>query len=55
MEQFVSSKKRFIQSLEYQINKNEEMIRQGIPYSTQYLNILEKDNERYNTILNEIR
>ena len=55
MKQFVSTKKRFIQSLEYQINKNEEMIRQGIPYSTQYLNRLEKDNERYNAILNEIR
>ena len=38
MKQFVSTKKRFIQSLEYQINKNEEMIRLGIK------GILEKEN-----------
>lgn len=55
MEQFYSTKKRFIESLEYQINQNEEMIRKGIPYSTKYLKRLEEDNERYNAILNEIR
>ena len=55
MKQFSSTKKRFKDSLIYQINANEKIIQQGIPYSNEYLDRIKEENTQYKTALDEIK
>ena len=48
IKQFSSTKKRFKDSLIYQINANEKIIQQGIPYSNEYLEELKRKTYNIN-------